>query len=122
MLQVKEQRKRNGTYKIKGKFDEEGKASIVANDSNSDGEILVAFIGCASSGDEWILDTAASFHICQHRDWFATYEPDKGAGSIRMGDDTPHPIVGIRSVQIKMFDGIVRTITDVRYILGMKRN
>ena len=33
-----------------------------------------------------------------------------------MGDDTPHPIVGIGSVQIKMFDGIVRTITDVRHV------
>ena len=39
-----------------------------------------------------------------------------------MGDDTPHPIVGIGSVQIKMFDGIVRTITDVRHVPGMKIN
>src|SRR6266540_4373421 len=101
-------------------FDEEGKASIAANDSNSDGKILVAFVRCASSGDEWILDTAASFHICWHRDWFATYEPIKGAEFVRMGDDTPHPIVGIGSVQIKMFDGIVRTITDVRHVPGMK--
>ena len=119
---LKNKEKRNDTFKPKGKFDEEGKASIAANDSNSDGEILVAFAGCASSGDEWILDTAASFHICQHIDWFTTYEPVKGVGSVRMGDDTPHPIVGIGSVQIKMFDGIVRTITDVRHVPGMKIN
>src|SRR5207244_7709898 len=50
---LKNKEKRNDTYKPKGKFDEEGKASIAANDSNSDsdGEILVAFAGCASSGD-----------------------------------------------------------------------
>src|SRR6266540_1757761 len=65
---LKNKEKRNGTYKAKGKFDEEGKASIAANDSNSDAKILVAFAGCASSGDEWILDTVASFHICQYRD------------------------------------------------------
>src|SRR6266498_849071 len=98
---LKNKEKRNGTYKAKGKFDEEGKASIAANDSNSDGEILVAFAGCASSSDEWILDTAASFHIGQHGDWFTTYEPVKDAASVRMGDDTPHPIIGIESVQIK---------------------
>src|SRR6266498_182129 len=56
---LKNKERRNSTYKPKGKFDEEGKASLAANDSNSDGEILVAFAGCASSGDEWILDTAA---------------------------------------------------------------
>src|SRR6266540_7437766 len=39
---LKNKEKRDGTYKTKGKFDEEGKASIAANDSNSDGEILVA--------------------------------------------------------------------------------
>ena len=61
---LKNKEKRNGTYKTKGQFDEEGKASIAANDSSSDGDILIAFAGCASSGDEWILDTAASFHIC----------------------------------------------------------
>src|SRR5438128_1263437 len=61
---LKNKEKMNGTYKTKGQFDEEGKASIAANDSNSDGEILIAFAGCASSGDEWILDTAASYHIC----------------------------------------------------------
>src|SRR5438132_1885601 len=43
---LKNKEKRNSTYKAKGKFDEEGKASIAANDSNSDGEILVAFLGC----------------------------------------------------------------------------
>src|SRR6266542_3355147 len=40
---LKNKEKRNSTFKPKGKFDEEGKASIAAHDSSSDGEILVAF-------------------------------------------------------------------------------
>ena len=119
---LKNKEKRNGTYKPKGKSDEEGKVSVAANDSSSEGEVLVTLAGCASSGDEWILDSAASFHICIHKDWFITYESVKGGGSVRMGDDTSRPIVGIGSIQIKMYDGIVRTITDVRHVPGMKRN
>ena len=39
-----------------------------------------------------------------------------------MGDDRPRQIVGIGSVQIKMHDGIVRTLTDVRHIPDMIKN
>ena len=39
-----------------------------------------------------------------------------------MGDDSPRDIVGIGSVQIKMHDGIVRTLTDVRHIPDMSKN
>ncbi|WVZ74347.1 hypothetical protein U9M48_022542 [Paspalum notatum var. saurae] len=46
----------------------------------------------------------------------------KSGGSVRMGDDRPCQIVGIGSVQIKMHDGIVRTLTDVRHIPDMTKN
>jgi hypothetical protein len=37
------------------------------------GEILIAFARCANSGDEQILDSAASFHQYINIDWFVTY-------------------------------------------------
>jgi hypothetical protein len=37
-------------------------------------------------------------------------------------DNSPCKIEGIGSVRIKMFDGTIRTLTDVRYIPKMKRN
>ena len=37
-------------------------------------------------------------------------------------DNSPCKIEGIGSIRIKMFDGIIRTLTDVRYIPKMKRN
>ncbi|WVZ61696.1 hypothetical protein U9M48_011528 [Paspalum notatum var. saurae] len=89
---------------------------------NSDGDTLVAFAGCSNNGDEWILDSGASFHICINRDWFITYDSVKSGGSVRMGDDRPCQIVGIGSIQIKMHDGIVRTLTDVRHIPDMTKN
>ena len=34
-----------------------------------------------------------------------------------------YPIpAGIRTVCIKMFDGVLRTLGDVRHVLGLKRN
>jgi hypothetical protein len=120
---LKNKEKRTGTYREKNKSNDEGKASIAASISeNSDGDTLVAFAGCANNGDEWILDSGASFHICINRDWFITYNSIKSGGSVRMGDDRPCEIVGIGSVQIKMHDGIVRTLTDVRHIPDMTKN
>ncbi|RLM91194.1 hypothetical protein C2845_PM08G11360 [Panicum miliaceum] len=120
-IKLKNKEKRASIYRPKGKSNDEGNVSV-ATDGNSDGnEVLVAFAGCANSGDEWILDSAASFHICINRDWFITYDSVSG-GSVKMGDDSPYQIVGIGSVQIKMHDGIIRTLTDVRHILDMRKN
>jgi hypothetical protein len=40
----------------------------------------------------------------------------------KMGDDSSHQIIGIGSVQIKMHDGIIRTLTDVRHIPDIRKN
>jgi hypothetical protein len=116
---LKNKEKRTDTYKPKGNSDE-GNASVATTDS-SRSEVLVAFAGCINNGDEWILDPAASFHICINRDWFITYDSVQ-CGSVRMGDDSSHQIFGIGSVQIKMHDGIIRTLTYVRHILDMSKN
>ncbi|GJW56756.1 retrotransposon protein, putative, ty1-copia subclass [Tanacetum coccineum] len=39
-----------------------------------------------------------------------------------MGDNASYKIEGIGSIQVKMFDGAIRTLEDVRHVPGMKRN
>ena len=39
-----------------------------------------------------------------------------------MGNNVTCKIVGIGSIKIKMYDGIVRTLTDVRYIHELRKN
>jgi Integrase core domain. len=112
--------KRTGKYIPKGKKEEEGKAAVVT-DEKSDAELLVAYAGCAQTSDQWILDTACTYHMCPNRDWFATYEALQG-GTVLMGDDTPCEVAGIGTVQIKMFDGCIRTLLDVRHIPNLKRS
>ena len=39
-----------------------------------------------------------------------------------MGDDRPFNMKGIGTIQIKIFDGIVRELKKVRYVPQLKRN
>ena len=39
-----------------------------------------------------------------------------------MGNDSTCKMTGIGSVQIKMFDGIIRKLNDVRYVPNLKKN
>ena len=42
--------------------------------------------------------------------------------SVLMGDDCPYNMEKISTILIKMFDGMVRELKDVRYIPQLKRN
>ena len=39
-----------------------------------------------------------------------------------MGNDASCKIVGMRNIKIKMFDGVVRMLCDVRYIPDLRKN
>lgn len=117
---LKNKEKRAANQNFKPNQDDEGKAAYAA-ENTSNGDVLVVFAGCAKTNDEWILDTACTFHMSPNRSWFTNYQPVEG-GSVMMGDDSPYKIVGIGSIQIKMFDGVVRTLADVRHVPGLKMN
>ena len=78
-----------------------------------DGDILAASIGNNSLND-WILDSGCSYHVTPNRSWFDTYTSSQG--TIVLGDDYSVDVKGIGTIKVKMFDGIVRTFTDVRYV------
>ncbi|CAD6236154.1 unnamed protein product [Miscanthus lutarioriparius] len=108
-------------WKLQNK--EKKMASVVSVvDTFNSGDVLVVFASCVAGRDEWILDSACSFHICSNRDGIGSYESMQSEDVVRMGDNNPREIVGIGSVQIKMHDGMIRTLKDVRHIPGMARN
>jgi hypothetical protein len=59
--------------------------------------------------------------ICPLRDWFTTYDSVNG-GSVLMENNVAYKIVGIGTIRIRMHDGIVRTLTNVRHIQDLKKN
>lgn len=50
-----------------------------------------------------------------YKEWFHTYKPGNG-GVIYLADNTACLLVGVEDVQIKMFDGVVRTVSNVRHV------
>ena len=53
--------------------------------------------------------------------WFSTYET-LSIGTVMMGNKASCKIAGIGTIQIKMFDRVVRTIGNVRHVPHLKRN
>ena len=51
---------------------------------------------------------------------FSSFEKLDGCNTV-MGDDHPCNIEGIGTVRIKMVDGIVRELKEVRYVPQLKR-
>ncbi|KAK2983027.1 hypothetical protein RJ640_001110 [Escallonia rubra] len=96
----------------------------MANDGvvedNSDGVDIIS-ITISSSDGVWILDMGCSHHMCPNRDWFATYRSFDG-GKVVMGNDAACKVIVIDSIQIRMHDGIVRILTDVRHVAELSKN
>ncbi|KAG8480615.1 hypothetical protein CXB51_024767 [Gossypium anomalum] len=104
----------------KGKQPENfGEADVV--EDYSDGELLVASINDSKVSEEWILDSGCTFHMSLNRDWFTIYEI-VSEGVVLMGNNASCKIAGVGTIKVKMFDGVVRTLSDVRYVPELKRN
>jgi hypothetical protein len=69
----------------------------------------------------WLLDFGASSHMCLHRNWFSTYQSIDD-GVVFMGNDFSCKIVGVGSIWIKMHDGSVTTLIDVRHVPELINN
>ncbi|KAH9705857.1 hypothetical protein KPL70_012031 [Citrus sinensis] len=109
-----------------GKEPESSNAQGCVASTSDDGEILYSEATTVSEGrkrlsDVWLIDSGATWHMTSRRKWFHTYEPISG-GSVYMGDDHALEIAGIGTIKIKMFDGTIRTIGEVRHVNGLKKN
>ncbi|GKC34495.1 gag-pol polyprotein, partial [Tanacetum coccineum] len=85
-------------------------------------EAVVANESWKRFADVWLFDTGATFHMTARREWFHQYKPIAGRGSVYRCNDNKLKIIRIESIMVKMHDGTVHTIRDVRRIEGLKRN
>ncbi|KAH9684927.1 hypothetical protein KPL70_013734 [Citrus sinensis] len=106
--------------KIKDSKDKVGNASIATDESSYEtAEVLIA--SKEKIQGEWVLDSRCTFHMCPNRNYFTSYQSCDG-GMILMGNNFICKVVGIGTVSLKMFDGVVREITQVRHVPDLKRN
>uniref|UniRef100_A0A2N9HJ76 Integrase catalytic domain-containing protein n=1 Tax=Fagus sylvatica TaxID=28930 RepID=A0A2N9HJ76_FAGSY len=92
----------------KGKEESSTSVNVVA-DSESDGDMLSVSSSTDGLNNSWLLDSACSFHVTPHRNWFDTYR-SINCGSVRMGNDAACTIIGMGTIKIKMSDGVVKNI------------
>ncbi|KAL6124202.1 hypothetical protein ACLB2K_076717 [Fragaria x ananassa] len=95
-------------------------ANIIIRKDEDDCELLVV-TSSSNAFRDWIMDTGCTFHMCAIREWFDTFE-ESSSGEVFRGDDSPCRILGIGSVKIKMHDGVVRKLENVRYIPKLRKN
>ena len=70
--------------------------------------------------EEWVLDSSASHHICPHKYWFSSYQTFNDE-IVLLGDNHSCKTVGVGSVKINFFYGVIRTLKDVRHVLKLKK-
>ena len=59
--------------------------------------------------------------MCPHKSLFINFQPIS-SGKVLMGNDIACQMMGIGSVKLRLHDGRVRELTDVRYVPDLKRN
>ena len=69
--------------------------------------------------DAWIVDSNCSFHMCPERKYFDTYRACDA--TVMMGNGSASRVVGIGTMKMKMFDGVVRTFANVRHVPRLRR-
>lgn len=111
----------------KNKRNHKGFADLVsmANDEFVDIEVRAnaSFIslGTNSLTNSWFLDSTCSYYMCLNRQWFDTFKYCN-AGTILMGNDVTCKAIGLGTVKVHMFDGIVRILINVKYVIDLKKN
>ena len=89
--------------------------------NQTDGELLVASYAYLRARENWILDSGCTFHMTPNQDWFFTHEYVHKC-AILMGNNASCKLAGIQTIRIRMFDGVVRTLREVKHFLYLKRN
>ncbi|CAL8167282.1 unnamed protein product [Prunus armeniaca] len=104
----------------KAKRERSSGSTSTVTEHESDGELLLVTSG-SKAFTNWILDTGCTFHMCEVREWFYTYK-EVSSGEVLMRDDSSCLVKGIGTVGIKMFDGMIRVLGNVRYVPRLRKN
>jgi hypothetical protein len=96
--------------------------NVVEDDSDiGAGDMLYVASNSEHHLESWILDLACSFPMTSNRDWFDIYK-SVNYGIFTMGNGAHRKITSIDNIRIKMFDSVVRTLSDVRHVPDVENN
>ncbi|KAK9224543.1 hypothetical protein WN943_009577 [Citrus x changshan-huyou] len=96
-------------------------ANMARKDEGSDYSLSITPAAYMASSSEWILDTGATYHLCHIKEWFTDFR-NLESGAVVMGNDQHCHTMGIGTIRLKMFDGMVRELKEVRFVPALKKN
>ena len=64
--------------------------------------------------ESWIMDSGCTFHICSHKSWFQNLESCQGL--VMLENDQTCEVKGIGEIRLKMINGSIKILTEVRFI------
>ena len=69
----------------------------------------------------WVLNSGVSFRMTPNKDYFSSFIGREG-NSILMFNDARCRAMGEGTVRIRIFDGVIRTVTGIQYVLGLRKS
>eukprot|EP00253_Pinus_taeda_P034816 PITA_34816 len=79
--------------------------------------MVSSMMGCV-----WYLDNGASFHMIGDKNLFSALEEKDLKMCIEMGNDGRYSVSGVGAVPFQRENGAPLTLTDVKYVHGLKKN
>jgi len=96
-------------------------STALAGNTEDPEDILTIFREDTHSQDDWVLDSGATNHICSRRKFLETFQESK-EGTFFLPSGSKCDIMGLGTVKVKMFDGVVHTLGGVAYISKLRKN
>ncbi|XP_020266985.1 uncharacterized protein LOC109842531 [Asparagus officinalis] len=93
----------------------ENKRMMGKESASNGGESAVAFEGTDAS-NTWVLDSAASIHVCNNNNYFDTLKTDEEFDDVIIGNNEKIKVEGVESVRLKLHTGNVVILRHVRYV------
>ncbi|KAH9668238.1 hypothetical protein KPL70_021339 [Citrus sinensis] len=106
-------------FKPKDSVNRSGDAAIVEEEGYESAGVYVA-TDCSQKG-KWILDSGCTFHMTPFKDYFTEYHIFDG-GRVMMGNNAMCRVIGIGTVKLRLQDGTLLMIKQVRHVPDLKRN
>ncbi|KAH9687674.1 hypothetical protein KPL70_014852 [Citrus sinensis] len=106
-------------FKTKDSRNQSGDAVVVEEEGYESAGVCVATKD--SQKGKWVMDSGCTFHMCPFRNYFNEYQAIDG-GRVMMGNNSICKIIGIGDVSLKLHDGSIRVLRQVRHVPDLKRN
>ncbi|GFY89248.1 hypothetical protein Acr_06g0011880 [Actinidia rufa] len=103
--------------------DKSAKPSVNLVEANIVDAVVVSEVNTVSSEKDWVVDSGATWQICDNRSAFASYVPmGVGEEQVLMVDSKPAPVVGKGKAMLKVTSRKVLSLHDVLHVMKIRSN